>query len=188
MKAKWSLFLMKAKWSLLLGFILIFNLGLHSQTKPLTRIACIGNSITYGAYIKNRIKNSYPAQLGQMLGEAYMVRNYGHNGRTMLMKGDLPYMNEEQFFDAIDWNPDIVIIKLGSNDAKSKNWKYASEFESDYQKMINAFDTLSSHPKIYLATTVPVFKEGIGINARVVREEVIPLIKKIAKKKQFRVN
>jgi len=173
---------MKIKWSLLLGFILIFNLGLSSQNKPLTKIACIGNSITYGAYIKDRIKNSYPAQLGQMLGEAYMVRNYGHNGRTMLTKGDLPYMYEEQFFDAIDWNPDIVIIKLGSNDAKAKNWKYASEFESDYQTMINAFDTLSSHPKIYLSTTVPVFKEGIGIDAKVVREEVIPLIKKIAKK------
>ena len=173
---------MKIKWNLLLAFILIFNLGLSSQNKPLTKIACIGNSITYGANIKNRIKNSYPAQLEQMLGKAYMVRNYGHNGRTMLMKGDLPYMHEEQFFDALDWNPDIVIIKLGSNDAKAKNWKYASEFESDYQTMINAFDTLSSHPKIYLATTVPVFKEGIGIDARVVREEVIPLIKKIAKK------
>ena len=173
---------MKTKWSLLLAFILFFISGLRSQNKSFTKIACIGNSITYGAYIQNRIRDSYPAQLSQMLGEEYIVRNYGNSGRTMLMKGDLPYMNEEQFFDAIAWNPDIVIIKLGSNDAKAKNWKYASEFESDYQKMINAFDTLSSHPKIYLATTVPVFKEGIGIDAKVVREEIIPLIKKIAQR------
>ena len=32
-----------------------------------TKIACVGDSITFGALIKNRKENCYPAQLGRML-------------------------------------------------------------------------------------------------------------------------
>lgn len=42
--------------------------------KDAIRVACIGNSITYGARIKNRDRDSYPAVLSRMLGEAYWVR------------------------------------------------------------------------------------------------------------------
>jgi sialate O-acetylesterase len=42
------------------------------------RIACVGNSVTYGYGIANRERDSYPAQLQRMLGEGYEVRNFGH--------------------------------------------------------------------------------------------------------------
>ena len=42
--------------------------------KDAVRVACIGNSITYGARIKNRNRDSYPSVLGRMLGDGYWVK------------------------------------------------------------------------------------------------------------------
>lgn len=118
--------------------------------KDAVRVACIGNSITFGAGIKNRSRDSYPSVLARMLGDSYWVKNFGVSARTMLNKGDHPYMNEPAYKNALAFNPNIVVIKLGTNDSKSFNWKYKADFMKDAQNMINAFKGLPSQPKIYL--------------------------------------
>ncbi len=163
----------------------ILNLSVWGQESGVTKIACIGNSITYGAGINDRMENSYPAQLGAMLGKEYETKNYGLSGRTLLSNADYPYMAEAMFFKAINWHPDIVIIMLGSNDSKPHNWKYKNEFESDYLKMINAFDTLKSNPEIYLVAPVPVFEKCCGISDAVVKNEIYPLVKALTEKKNL---
>lgn len=178
---------MKNKILLLAAFSLILNTSIWGQNEKIVKVASIGNSITYGSGIKDRIKNSYPAQLGRMLGKGYDVRNYGFSARTLLSKGDYPYTEEDMFFEAIKWNPDIVIIKLGTNDSKPQNWKYKDDFEADYYKMITAFDTLQSKPKIFLVKVVPVFKTRWGISDKVVKNEVNPLIEKIAREKNLQL-
>ena len=65
-----------------------------SARKPV-RVACIGDSITYGAAIEDRDNQSYPAQLQRLLGDGYDVRNFGRNARTLSSKGDYPYMEDE---------------------------------------------------------------------------------------------
>ncbi len=86
------------------------------------RIACVGDSITFGATIKNRTQHCYPAELGGLLGKKYEVRNFGVNGATLLKRGDRPYWKLPAFKAATDFAPTIVIIKLGTNDTKPKNW------------------------------------------------------------------
>ena len=81
------------------------------------KIACVGNSITFGYALRNPMQDSYPSVLQRMLGDGYDVRNYGVSARTMLRKGDRPYFREKAFRDALDFRPDIVIIKLGTNDS-----------------------------------------------------------------------
>lgn len=85
------------------------------------KVACVGNSITYGANILNREQNSYPAQLQAYLGGEYEVRNYGVSGTTLLSKGDYPYTATPAYRQALDFQPDIVLIKLGTNDTKPQN-------------------------------------------------------------------
>ena len=85
------------------------------------KVACVGNSITYGAGIVNREKNSYPAQLQVYLGDKYEVRNFGSNGATAFHEGDYPYVQTEAYKQAIAYSPDIVFIKLGTNDSKPQN-------------------------------------------------------------------
>ena len=79
---------------------------------------------------------SYPAQLQAWLGQEYQVRNFGVSGATLLKNGDRPYWKEPEFSQVLDFNPDIIIIKLGTNDSKPQNWKFAEEFEQDYIDLI----------------------------------------------------
>ena len=155
--------------------------------KDAVRVACIGNSITFGAGIKNRSRDSYPSVLARMLGDNYWVKNFGVSARTMLNKGDHPYMNEPAYKNALAFNPNIVVIKLGTNDSKSFNWKYKADFMKDAQTMINAFKGLPSQPKIYLCYPSKAYLTGDGINDDIISKEIIPMIKKLAKKNNLSV-
>ena len=155
--------------------------------KDAVRVACIGNSITFGAGIKNRSRDSYPSVLARMLGDSYWVKNFGVSARTMLNKGDHPYMNEPAYKNALAFNPNIVVIKLGTNDSKSFNWKYKADFMKDAQTMIDAVKGLPSQPKIYLCYPSKAYLTGDGINDDIISKEIIPMIKKLAKKNDLSV-
>lgn len=145
------------------------------------KVACVGNSITYGSGIGNRDKMSYPAQLQAWMGARYNVRNFGVSGATMLRKGDKPYWDQPEYKEVLDFRPDIIIIKLGTNDSKPQNWQFAGDFEKDYTDMVLTFKKLDSVPRILLALPVPVFEDKWGICDSVVRDQIIPIIKRISK-------
>jgi acyl-CoA thioesterase-1 len=161
----------KAFLSLILGLFLLT--GVCAQT-PI-KVACVGNSITFGYGLKPG--ESYPAKLQQLMGDKYEVRNYGISSRTLLKKGDHPYWIEQKYQEVLAWNPDIVIIKLGTNDTKPQNWKYKDEFLSDYVDFINSFKQLASHPKIYVCYPIPVFINKWGITDSIVTNGIIPNVK-----------
>ena len=52
----------------------------------------------------------------------YEVKNFGVGGRTALRKGDWPYWNEQAYKDALDYQPDFVVIMFGTNDSKTYQW------------------------------------------------------------------
>ena len=74
------------------------------------KVACVGNSITYGYTLPDRETNAYPAKLQKMLGDDYVVGNFGKSGATLLNKGHRPYMQQEEYHKAIDFAGDIVVI------------------------------------------------------------------------------
>ena len=149
------------------------------------RVACIGNSITDGHGIDMATAYGYPALLQKKLGNGYWVKNFGVSGRTMLNKGDLPYMNEMAWRDALAYKPDIVIIKLGTNDSKPQNWQYGSEFRHDLEQMIQALRP--SQPQIILCTPIPALSSNWGINDSIITNAMIPIQQKVAKKYGLRV-
>jgi len=152
---------------------------IDTQRQPI-RVACIGDSITFGAGISDRNTQSYPAVLGHWLGEKYQVQNFGVSGTTLLKKGDYPYWRQPAFDNALRSAPNIVVIMLGTNDTKSQNWKFKDEFTADYTDMVRQFAALPSKPTIYLCRPVPVAKTGnFGINEPGIVQE-IPMIDAIA--------
>lgn len=157
------------------------------------RLACIGNSITDGYGLDMADVNGYPAQLQNILGDGYCVRNFGVSGRTMLSNGDHPYFKETAWKEARTFNPDIVVIKLGTNDSKPKNWdKHSSEYAADLQQMIDSLNALPAKPTIYLCTPLKVdmSKAGEGDNQirdSIITADIIPAINKIAKKNKLTV-
>jgi len=157
------------------------------SAEKILKIACIGNSITYGAGIQDRINNSYPAQLQRMLGKGWDVRNFGSSGRTLLQHGDYPYRNEREFEEAKNFGPDVVIMKLGTNDSKPQNWKYKDEFVVDYEALIDDVQKFPSLPRVYLCTPVPAFPGDWGISDSVIRNDVIPRLLIVAGRKRVSI-
>ena len=165
------------KFTLNLILLLFLSSNLFSEQ---IRVACVGDSITYGAGIKDRKNMNYPKQLGKLLGKEYEVRNFGNSGSTMLKKGDKPYWKQKEFKAALEYAPNIVIIKLGTNDTKPQNWKNGADYSVDYKAMISSFTKLSSKPKVYICLPVPVVKARWGITNEIVLKEIIPAIRKIS--------
>lgn len=154
------------------------------------RVACIGDSITYGAGIADRTNDSYPAQLQRILRQydpAWEVANFGVSGSTLLHRGDLPYIKQSAYSSALASKPDIVIIKLGTNDSKPQNWQYKDDFVADYGNMIDAFRALPSKPEVWICKPVPAFAETFTIRPAVIRDEILPLIEQIAAQKNVPV-
>lgn len=153
----------------------------HAQPDNKIKVACIGASITYGAGIENRDQNSYPAQLQKMLGNGYQVTNYGVSGTTLLRKGDNPFWQTKQYQSALADNPEIVIIDLGGNDAKSFNRIHLDKYEQDYKDFIHSFTQLSSHPRIILLSAMASFvKDTAGIWDPVILNKINPKIQQVA--------
>lgn len=153
------------------------------------RVACVGNSITYGAGIKNRVRDCYPAVLGRSLGDEFVVKNFGVSARTMLNKGDHPYMKEKAYQNALAFNPNIVVIKLGTNDTKEQNWQHKADFMKDMQEMIDAFSALPAKPEIYLCTPPKAYTpvDTKSINDSIIVNGVIPMVQKLAKKNKLQL-
>lgn len=167
---------------------LLCSLALPAQEAgKIIKVACVGNSITFGAGIGNRDKDSYPAVLGQMLGDRYEVRNFGFSARTLLNKGDRPYMKEQMFQDVLQYQPDVVVVKLGTNDSKAQNWRYGREFGKDLETLVTAFQKLSSRPTVYLCYPAKAYKFQYGIQDSVIVHGIIPVIDKLAQKKHLQV-
>lgn len=165
-----------------------FSWVAHAEPKKAPqRLACVGDSITFGAAIKDRAKNCYPAQLGRMLGEGWDVRNFGVNGATLLKKGDKPYWKQRAFGQAHAFEPEIVIIKLGTNDSKPQNWKHKDDYVADYVDLIESFRKLKSKPRVFICYPVPAYPGRWGITDKVMKEEVMPRLDEVAKKSGCKV-
>jgi len=143
------------------------------------KLACVGDSITAGVGAgKGR---SWPDQVRGMLGEKWDVKNFGVSGTTLLKNGDNPYQKKGAFKNAKDFNPDVVVIMLGTNDTKPQNWKnFKKDFEPDYKDLAKQFAETANKPRIFVCYPPYVAKDGHwGINEPNVLLE-IPVIKKVA--------
>lgn len=162
---------------------LVFPHWGQGQKDTLTKIkvACVGNSITYGARVHNRAKNAYPAQLQNLLGDGYQVRNFGVSGTTLLKKGDHPYWETDAYKKALAFVPDIVFVKLGTNDSKSQNRLHLNEMKKDYEELIGSFKSKNKNARIILLLPVPAFtQDSTHIYDPVIKKTIIPVIQEVA--------
>ena len=122
------------------------------------RVACMGNSVTYGYGHRNPAATSYPTQLGKMLGDSYEVRNFGHSGATLLNHGHRPYTQQQAFHDALAFAPDKAIIHLGLNDTDPRNWpNYRDEFIPDYLALIDTLRAVNPKVEVWICRMTPIF-------------------------------
>ena len=149
------------------------------KNSKIIKIACAGDSIT---------ENGYPANLQRMLGDGYEVVNFGVSGSTNLKGGtdhnsvDCDYRHKELYRASLDFNPDIVILMLGTNDSKTMNWdRLGGNFVDDYLELIDTYKSLDSVKKIYLCTPPCAFSTAYEISPTAVEREVTVKVRETAK-------
>jgi lysophospholipase L1-like esterase len=129
------------------------------------KIACIGDSITFGARLSDPSEDSYPAELQKLFhGKPVQVRNFGIGGATMLKFGT---PNVWQVLEDVqEYQPDIVTIMVGTNDTVGPprhNWVNIDDFESDYKSYISRLKALPTFPEIFLMSPTDMNLETPGL-------------------------
>ena len=138
------------------GYTYMYNNGLsgkYANTQPKEgqiKVACIGDSITYGHGISGWEKNNYPAVLGEILGEEYHVANFGSSGTCVNPNGDQPYTGRATYQESLDYNADILVFMLGTNDSKPENWTDAETFFKQHKALLDTYLKGENLPKVYI--------------------------------------
>ena len=187
-------------WIIVLGILAICALGLwitlqrgslpcfylRRRAEPgQKRVACVGDSITYGYGVRNWIKKQYPAQLESLLGRGYCVRNFGVCGGTASLTGDLPYEKTAAYRKSLDFCPDIVLLLLGTNDSKPYNYRGSDLYAEDLKRLCAVYRALPTKPQIFLLTPPPAWSLGeapvrFDIRADVIEHELCSAVRAVS--------
>ncbi len=158
---------------LVLSLVVVFSESRASNVDgQLTRIACLGDSITN--------MTQYPADYQTLVGKTSIIENFGYNGATINFYSDRPYFFSDQYRSARNFLPNIVILMLGTNDARSNVNQQIDRIVGDYEHMISRIQIFGSSPKIFLVIPPPIYTNTLDLNATVLTQEVIPRIQQVA--------
>jgi acyl-CoA thioesterase I len=135
-------------------------------------VACVGDSITQAS--------EYPAKLQLLLGTNYIVGNFGVSGSTVSLNSTKPYMNQTAFQKAEQSAPQIVVIMLGTNDARTDLSQYNSSFEVNYYSLVSSFQKLTSNPQIFVVDSPPIFTNNPDYNNTYLTNDVLPQVDSVA--------
>lgn len=139
------------------------------------RVACVGDSITFGDQVKQRTENCYPAVLGRALGDKYDVRNFGACGASASRNAWHNYWKLKEFRASLEFKPNIVVIMFGTNDTNPKNWQRTQNtITKAFNELIDTYSALETKPKIYLCLPVECFGSKYADEAclKMVRKEI----------------
>lgn len=139
-----------------------------SGEKELIRVACVGDSITFGTNSADPSLQSYPVYLQRMLGYDYYVEKFGAPSHSLIETDTQSFLKHDYFRQSTAADPDVVIVMLGTNDCRTQKWEDSAykdwsdparkeAFLTSGQKLIDAYRRANSEVQIIFSTcpTVP---------------------------------
>ncbi len=156
------------------------------------KIACVGDSITYGFKIEGRETNSYPAQLQQVLDKKaagkWEVKNFGVSSMTLMQDTSKPYVKRAEYRASVDYEADVVIIMLGTNDSNGMHRHLiADNFKQDYHQLIASYreGREKGKPRIILMLPPKCYLAGKGTDETIIHDTIAPMIRGIAREEKL---
>lgn len=158
------------------AFLLSFALTANKYEK----VACIGDSLTYGHTWHNQ---SYPVYLQETLGDGVEVQNFGVNGSAVTDRNEsnykLKYDTLQEYRSSLAFEPDVVVIMLGSNDGY--NWTGSEPtFEEEYAKLINSYVDNGAKQVVLLTSPPTMESNAFNISDEIIKTQVCPHQREIA--------
>ena len=113
--------------------------------------------------------------MSKMLGGTCDVRHFGLVGLHLVS-----YQTTEEFQKSKTFNPDVLVIMLGTNDVRPLAWKNSKpNFIANYMDMIKEFSELPTKPRIFICYP-PTITEPDSSEENIL--ELIPLMDEVAKR------
>jgi acyl-CoA thioesterase-1 len=132
----------------------------NKPVQPEVRVACVGDSITRGT--------EYTLDLWAHLGSNYVIGDFGVGGATVSLHSEAAYMNKTAFETSKQFQPDIVIVMLGTNDA-----------DQTLNSLLDAFHNLPTNPEVYIMQPPPIFNTSINLSGELFAHIVQPGISEV---------
>lgn len=148
------------------------------------KVACVGDSITFGHGIKNWPQNNYPKLLSVKLGEEYHVQSFGISGRAVQNDSDQPYTSLKYYGQSLEYGADILVFMMGTNDSKPENWHGEEAFQEAYLALLDSYLETENPPEVILCTPAAAFfmdGQTTGVTSHDIQPEVMPLIAQIVR-------
>lgn len=146
-------------------------------------LACIGDSITFGAgVVLARKHQAWPYLLEKLLGVDCQVLNYGISGATAQNEGDSPYRSTDFFATALSVKADTYLFMLGTNDSKPYNWN-AKNYEANVREMLEDLKATGGRVVVLFPPKAFPNKKGkiaFDISDDVIKNEIIPILGRLA--------
>jgi lysophospholipase L1-like esterase len=117
-----------------------------------------------------------------MLGSNFEVKNFGVSGSNALLDAPYPYLSNPALREALAFQPNVVVVMLGTNDASIELEPYFSNFEQDYTMLIQKFQALPTKPLIWLAKPPHIHGEMHGLSNQILEQYINPSIEQVAKR------
>ncbi len=137
-------------WTGYKGFY--FPILIRKAGSGIKKVACVGDSITYGFHIDNWFFHNYPYILQVLLGSGYYVRNFGLSGSTAMRSAKMSYRRFPNYCKSLKFLPDVIVIMFGTNDANAQNWNGPEVYTAEYRELLQSYRELSSRLMIWLMT------------------------------------
>lgn len=158
-------------------------------TVKYSRIACVGDSLTESA-------PAYPYYLEELLGTSVAIGNFGKSGASLTTYtnndsyGCYKVFGKEQYEASLEFDADLVIIMIGTNDATKVvngspkyDWtEVAPVYKSEYLALIAEYKAACPDADIVLMTSPEVLANNrLGISNDILENNIYPLQLEIAK-------
>ena len=177
------------------GYLYLYNHGLSGKALEVDppvdgqiKVACVGDSITYGHGIQKWEENNYPVRLQALLGDDYHVRSFGVSGRAVQDNSDQPYTALEAYTQSKEYDADIVVFMMGTNDSKPENWHGSATFEAALCSLLDSY----GDAQIILCTPATAFflkGETTGITSFDIQPQVVTeiaaIVQKVAEQRNY---
>ena len=137
-------------WTGYKGFY--FPILIRKAGSGIKKVACVGDSITYGFHIDNWFFHNYPYILQVLVGSGYYVRNFGLSGSTAMRSAKMSYRRFPNYCKSLKFLPDVIVIMFGTNDANAQNWNGPEVYTAEYRELLQSYRELSSRLMIWLMT------------------------------------
>ena len=148
----------------LFGLAAVCATGVFAEGEKI-KVACIGDSITWGYAMTNRVEECYPTRLQEMLGPVYEVGNFGDPGAGAYTRQfkKKSYRLRDKYGPAVAFGADIVVCNLGINDEKGYLGEYVHDgtgtfkiapgtFREDYIDLLESFAKGGKRPRYIIWT------------------------------------